>query len=808
MAKLTRAAFLLAGAALAPAAILLASIPPAAGPEAAARALAADQAGGAKAQKAPPPRPIRVTGGLVRGAAGARPGIAAYKGIPFAAPPVGDRRWKPPAPVVPWTGVRRADTFGPSCMQSIVQERKPWTYEFMTHNEISEDCLTLNVWTGAASPKERRPVFVYIYGGGFSEGSGAVPAYDGEGLASKGLVVVVPNYRVGVLGFLAHPGLSAESPVKASGNYGILDQIAALQWVRDNIAAFGGDADRVTIAGQSAGGMSVHALIASPLAAGLFHRAIVQSGGSSVGGGGIALGARTLADAEAAGRQWAEARGAASVAELRAMSWQQLVEPRPAPAAGGGAPPAAMRFSPIIDGYVTPAPVREVVVSGRQNDVPVLTGANTGELGGVSGPGAPVTLESFTKRAGQQYGPLAPEFLALYPAKTDEEAAAAQARSARDLALVSMHLWARERAGTAKTPAYTYLWDHALPGPDAARYGAFHSSEVPYVLNTLYAADRPFTDQDRKIADMMSSYWANFAATGDPNGEGLPRWNPAGQAPEVMQVGDRTGVVPIAGSPAAVAFFEKFLTRPLFAASAENYRIDVLGRGLWRIQAITGTLSTAYLIAGSREALVVDACAGRDGFRDIVQQLVGNMPVKLALTHGHGDHTGAVTHFSEVYVHQADAGMLPRTVTAARRPIDETTVFDLGGKRIEVVAIPGHTPGSVAFVDRAGRYMMTGDGIGSTMVWMQISNLPLTAYLASVKKLEALKGAVDTLYVGHHEQERRTLGPWYITDMRIVTEKVISGTIDTSPYAMAGGRGGLQASYGSATLVFHPDRIR
>ncbi len=751
-------------------------------------------------------QPITVTGGLVSGVAGTRPGVVAFKGIPFAAPPVGERRWQPPAPVVPWKGVHKADAFGSSCIQTIVAEQKPWTYEFMTHNEISEDCLTLNVWTAAQSPKERRPVFVYIYGGAFTGGSGAVPVYDGEGLATKGLVVVVPNYRVGVLGFLAHPELSRESSAGVSGNYGLLDQMAALQWVRANIAAFGGDPNRVTIAGQSAGGMSVHTLIASPLAKGLFHRAIVQSGGSSVGGGGITMGARTLADAEAAGQQFAEAKGAKTLAELRAMTWQKLVEPLPVPAPGSGTMPG-MRPSPIVDGYVVPAPVREVVVSGRQNDVPTLTGANIGELGGLMGPGTPVTVGSFTKRAQQQYGAMADEFLTLYAATTDEQAAAAQARSGRDQALVSMFLWARERAGTAKTPAYTYLWDHTMPGPDAARYGAFHSSEVPYVLNTLYTADRPFTDADRTIADMMSSYWANFAATGDPNGKGLPRWNAVGEEPEVMEVGDKTGPVPIAGDALKIALFERFLTRPLFAKSAENFRIDTLGEGLWRIQAIKGTLSTAYLVAGAKEALVIDSCTGQDGLREIVQQLAGNKPVKLALTHGHGDHSGGVKSFPEVFLHQADAGSIRPDVTAQRRFFDEGAVFDLGGKTLEVVAIPGHTPGSVAFFDRAGRYMMTGDGIGSTMVWMQISNLPLTTYLASVKKLEALKGSIDELYVGHHEQENVKLTTQYLTDMRIVTEKVLDGTIETTPYEM-GQRSGRQAVYGSARLVFSPDRVK
>jgi carboxylesterase type B len=502
--------------------------------------------------------PLSVTGGRISGVPGRDPSIRAYKGIPFAAPPVGERRWKAPEPIVGWEGVRRAGAFGASCIQTIVPERKPWTYEFMTHGEISEDCLFVNVWTAAASAAERRPVFVYIYGGGFSEGSGAVPVYDGEGLAGKGLVVVTFNYRVGVLGFLAHPELSGERVPNASGNYGLLDQIAALRWVQQNIAAFGGDPRRVTIAGQSAGGMSVHSLIASPLARGLFHRAIVQSGGSSVGGGGVGLGSRALADAEADGVKFAESKGAASLAALRAMNWQTLTEPSPPPAGGAGVP--RLRFSPIVDGYVLPAAVRDIVALGRQNDVPTLTGANVGELGGVMGSQGAVTADAFVKRARQQYGAMADEFLQMFPAATDEQAGVAQVQSGREQALVSMYLWARERAKTSRTAAYTYLWDHVLPGPDAARFGAFHTSEVPYVLNTLYMSDRPFTDADRRIADMMSSYWVNFAAAGDPNGPGLPRWEAVGDKPEVMEVGDKTGPVPLADTAARLAFFERFLT--------------------------------------------------------------------------------------------------------------------------------------------------------------------------------------------------------------------------------------------------------
>jgi hydroxyacylglutathione hydrolase len=247
-----------------------------------------------------------------------------------------------------------------------------------------------------------------------------------------------------------------------------------------------------------------------------------------------------------------------------------------------------------------------------------------------------------------------------------------------------------------------------------------------------------------------------------------------------------------------------------FTLSAQpdpNYRVDSLSKGFWRIQAIKGTLSTAYLIEGSREALLIDACSGQEGLKETVQQLMGSKPFKLALTHGHFDHSGGIKFFSDVYLQQADTGMIPKSAGIQCHFIEDGTVFDLGDKKIEVIGIPGHTPGLLAFYDRSGRYIITGDGIGSTMVWMQISDLPLTAYLTSVRKLESMKGGIDELYVGHYEQEKVKLTPQYITDMRIVTEKVLDGTIETSTYEM-GSRSGMKAVYGSATLVFSPDRLR
>jgi para-nitrobenzyl esterase len=502
-------------------------------------------------------QPVKMKGGRVSGIAAKKPGIIAFKGIPFAAPPVGNLRWAAPKPATPWSGVLKADKFSASCIQTIVQERKPWTYEFMAHNEIGEDCLYLNVWTPAKSASEKRPVFVYIYGGGFSEGSAAVPVYDGEGLASKGLVVVTFNYRVGILGFFNHPELSAESEHHSSGNYGLLDQVAALQWIHENIAAFGGDPNRVTIAGQSAGASSVHALTASPLAKGLFHRGIEESG-SSMGSAGP-INPSALANAEQNGVRFADAKGAKNLADLRAMSWQKIVEPVAAPAGGrgGGAGP---RFSLVVDGYFLPASVEEIFAQGKQNDVPELTGLNANDLGIASN--ANESLSAFQNQAKTRYGDFADAYLKAYAASSDAQAAEAITESSRAQSRVSMYLWVMNRAATAKTKAYTYYWNHTLPGPDAGTYKAFHTSEVPYALNTLYMSDRPFTDVDHRIADMMSSYWVNFATTGNPNGKGLPHWPAVSERPDTtMQLGDGTGAIPIAGSPAKIDFWKRYFAR-------------------------------------------------------------------------------------------------------------------------------------------------------------------------------------------------------------------------------------------------------
>jgi para-nitrobenzyl esterase len=477
------------------------------------------------------PVSVTVSGGRLAGVSGRDAAVHVFKGVPYAAPPVGPRRWKAPEPATPWAGVRSADRFAPACMQTVTGPRLPWTEEFMHQGAVNEDCLYLNVWAPAARGV-RRPVFVYFYGGGFNEGSGSVPIYDGEALAKKGLVVVTINYRVGVFGFLAHPELAAESPRAASGNYGLLDQVEALRWIQQNVAAFGGDPGNVTIAGQSAGAMSVYLLTASPRTRGLFHRAIVQSGPGALTSVGVpsARGlARPRTPAAEAGAAFARAHGASSLQTLRAKPARELLTPI------AGAPPA--RFGPVVDGWLLTDDVDTVYAKGWQQDVPLLTGMNADEGSAFGGYGT-ITAAAFREQARTRFGDRAEQFLTLYPASSDAEAGRNQVRSAREGALVALQQLAADRAATAKTPAFLYYFDRAIPWPAHPGFGAFHTGEVPYVFANLSLLERPWTAVDRRLEDVVSSYWVRFAKNGTPNAQGLPAW-PAytTSAPRVMVLG-------------------------------------------------------------------------------------------------------------------------------------------------------------------------------------------------------------------------------------------------------------------------------
>ena len=486
---------------------------------------------------------VKTHSGAVSGVATSDGAVVSFKGIPFAAPPVGQLRWRAPKPVSAWKETLKADHFGASCIQGPNNELLPWTKEFMYVTPVSENCLFLNIWTPKVSASAKLPVLVYIHGGAFTSGSGDVPVYDGEALARTGMVIVTINYRLGVLGFLAHPALTAESAHHSSGNYGLLDQIEALKWVRENIGAFGGDSARVTIAGQSAGAMSVADLLASPLAEGLFSAAIADSG---IGGRGVPM--QTLADAEKAGAAFAAAKKAASIEALRALPASEFAKP-------GG------RLSPIVDGWV----VRENAVTateekGGGSDVPVITGfqANDAALGGPK----TTTAAQFVSRAKQAYGSMADEFLKLYPADSDAEAAESAVESGRDRLKAGMYLWASKRAATHKSPVYIYYFDRAVPWPAHPEYGAFHSGELPYTFGNLTMFDRPWEPVDRTISKLMMTYWKDFASSGGPNDATVPTWAAVDPSkPLVMRLGAESGPMPVA-DPAKLDFWRRYFESP------------------------------------------------------------------------------------------------------------------------------------------------------------------------------------------------------------------------------------------------------
>lgn len=477
---------------------------------------------------------VKTANGMLEGTIDKAAGVRSFKGVPFGAPPVGEFRWQPPQPVKNWEGIRKADKFGPRAMQ-----RNVFGDMNFRSNGTSEDCLYLNVWTPAKAGKNL-PVLVYFYGGGFIAGDGSEPRYDGASMASKGIVTITVNYRLGVFGFFAHPELTKESPHHASGNYGLLDQAAALQWVQKNIAAFGGDPKRVTIAGESAGSISVSAQMASPLSKNLIAGAIGESG-SIIG----ALSAVPLSEGEQAGVKFGKAIGVEGLAALRAMPADQLLETT--------AKPGLPRFSPTVDGWFFPKSPAEIFAAGEQARVPLLAGSNIEEsgAGAVLGREKP-TVENYRKALERLYPGKADEVFKHYPDTNEAEVTDA----ARDLAsdrfiAFSTWKWVELSTKTGGKPTYYYRYDRARPAmrpemgdaqaglaggvvrgtgaalatPRPLPRGAVHSAEIEYAMgnldgNKVYA----WTPEDFQVSKTMQEYFVNFIKTANPNGKGLANW--------------------------------------------------------------------------------------------------------------------------------------------------------------------------------------------------------------------------------------------------------------------------------------------
>lgn len=461
---------------------------------------------------------LQIKNGMIQGYT--EEGVHIFKGIPFAEPPVGELRWQAPQPPKDWTGIKDCSQFSASPIQTDPKPFMMWTEEFLTPpGNLSEDCLYLNVWSAAKSTQEKRPVLVWIYGGGFVSGSGACPIYDGLELAKQGVVYVTINYRVGLFGFMAHSELSQEADYGTSGNYAILDQIAALKWVQENIAAFGGDPEQVTIAGQSAGAFSVNALIASPLAKGLFHQAIMQSGGMMKTNRN-----RSLAEAEKDVQAYMESKNIQSLQELRALSADEIFR------LGQG-----LRMGIVLDGHVLPSDIGKHFQERRHNDVPVLTGwvSKDGGLGGNQFP----TQDSYSQYLENRFSKQAEEAENVFGGGEDY-LSGAEKLFLCDFAVLQSHLLAQ----SSQHPAYLYEFSFVpTDKPDFPNYGAFHSSEIPYALHTLAQWKRPWKARDLDMEQLMSTYWINFTKTGNPNVEGLPKWEVYQSAKgNVLELGEET----------------------------------------------------------------------------------------------------------------------------------------------------------------------------------------------------------------------------------------------------------------------------
>jgi para-nitrobenzyl esterase len=521
------------------------------------------------------PEQVKIDSGIVEGTASGKPTVRVFKGIPFAAPPLAENRWKTPQPVAKWEGVRKADAFGAPCAAGPAGGGRgggrgaapgaaapPAPAAPPREPARAEDCLYLNVWTSANNANDRRPVMVWIYGGGFTGGSGGLAWYDGENLASKGPVIVTLNYRLGSLGFFAHPELAKESGHNASGNYGMMDAIAALQWVKRNISAFGGDPNNVTVAGESAGAMMVGALVGSPLAKGLFNRAIAQSGGYM----GLTMGRMTPGQtAQANGVKTMEALGVKTIAELRAKPLNELTG-----LSAGGL---------IVDGYVIPEDLSLTFMNGKQNVVDVLTGSNKdeanfglcfGSVGRGGGPGP--TVETFKANAQRRFGEAADDYVKLYGVTADAQAQPAAHMACGDEINWNMRQWAAAQAKAGRK-AYTYFFTRIptvnnAPSPQ----GATHTAEISYAFNNPKGqANQTWNDVDIKLADQMSSYWVNFITRGDPNGNGLPKWPEYKDlmSGRVMVMGD-TPQVESATPTAKLSFYQSAYQRLIKTPAGTN----------------------------------------------------------------------------------------------------------------------------------------------------------------------------------------------------------------------------------------------
>lgn len=470
-------------------------------------------------------KPIYVDGGGIVGKLSDDLEVEIYKGIPYAAPPINELRWKAPHPVVPWEGIKECMEFGPSAIQPLQGPFLMWSTEFIidTSRGYSEDCLTLNIWTKRELSEEKRPVIVYIHGGGFTSGGASCEVYDGEAIAKKDIVYVNINYRVGILGYLAHPELSGESEDGVSGNYGVLDQVEALKWVKKNISKFGGDPDNVTIVGQSAGSDSVNALIMTPKAKGLFKNAVAMSFNY------INFKIDTIEEKEAESSKLFKGK---TLKDMRNMTTEELLA-------------LNYKSSPCIDGNVIPSKLLDMLKNGTQNDVKLMNGMVQGDVGlfpsfPIPPFAYPTTMkkEEFEIYIRNTFRINADQCLVAYPIDSDEAIGKFNEINEDGMMMAQIYL-AKARALKSKSTTYIYYFNYVMPGENEEKYGAFHTADVPYFLNYFSPLRKDYwTELDYDLGDKMSSYLVNFAKSGNPNGQDLEKWDSYSNRIEFINFGD------------------------------------------------------------------------------------------------------------------------------------------------------------------------------------------------------------------------------------------------------------------------------
>lgn len=489
--------------------------------------------------------------GEVSGLPTATEGVSVFKGIPYAAPPVGELRWRPPQPPEPWEGVRKCGSFAPAAMQFIHNDPESfYGKEFPLYEglQLSEDCLYLNVWTPAKAPEEKVPVMMWVHGGGNMGGYSYEPEFDGEALASRGVIYVSVGFRLNVFGFLAHPELTAESSYGGSGNYGHLDHIAAAQWIKDNIGAFGGDPDNITMFGQSGGAHDVQIMATSPKFEGLIGKGISESGG----GAASMMGASTLTEGEELGLKIQELAGCKSIAEMRALPAEDLLKVL------GKLDRGPVSIGSVIDNYVVIGDTSEMLQKGEGRDIPMIIGCCSHEGGrmGMLPPGMVQTLEMVNSSIDRSFPLAADKMREIYGVKTETDAAAFKRDLMADGMVYGYQLWARNVKPGKRAP-WVYCFDHPLPDEngDPSEEGAFHSAELWYVHGTLDLCWRKTGEVDSRISAEMMDCWTNFAKTGDPNGPGVPRWTAYTlDKPGIMVFSEHTGMQTLDDHPAVQVF--------------------------------------------------------------------------------------------------------------------------------------------------------------------------------------------------------------------------------------------------------------